>query len=183
MTDDEILDICCADNASSEIEAAFLKAYMQHVETKSRFDGGVVNLCSRDSKEHTNWFSRFHGFPMIQQYTMLHKMRVDFVWSQVRVSGYRADYVIGSVHYAVDFSTGEPGDEILVRSPLVIVECDGPEHSRIRDNPRDRVMMAHGYRVIRFCNEEIRENAARCAEEASELIERLVMEIASTPRS
>jgi len=57
-----------------------------------------------------------------------------------------------------------------------VIECDGHEaHStreqRTADAQRDRYLVEHGYRVLRFTGSEIWRNAAQCASEALRILQ------------
>ena len=48
--------------------------------------------------------------------------------------------------------------DFACRSLRLAIECDGGQHSSEADADRTRIIEAHGYRVIRFWNNDILEN-------------------------
>lgn len=51
--------------------------------------------------------------------------------------------------YIVDFAC---------RSARLVIELDGGQHNETVDAPRTAIIEAHGYRVIRFWNNDVAEN-------------------------
>lgn len=73
------------------------------------------------------------------------------LWSSIRSRQLGAKFVrqfpIGT--YVVDFAC---------RSAHLVIELDGGQHRDEIDAPRTAIIEAHGYRVIRFWNNEVIEN-------------------------
>lgn len=84
-----------------------------------------------------------------------------FVYSQVKIGRYRADFAIVDSTLSKDGSTPR----------IMIVECDGHDfHERTkeqarRDKARDRYFQSQGYKVLRFTGSEIWADPDVCAEE------------------
>ena len=58
--------------------------------------------------------------------------------------------------------------------PLLVVECDGPEHKSKLDKRRDRELLAtHGLSVVRFTNSEIQRDAIECAEQTIRVFDQI----------
>ena len=49
--------------------------------------------------------------------------------------------------------------DLACRSMRIAIECDGGQHSAEGDAARTRLIEAHGYRVLRFWNHDISDNA------------------------
>lgn len=84
-----------------------------------------------------------------------------FVFQQVKMGPYRADFVIHDVSMPLE-----------IREPrIMIVECDGHDfHERTkeqarRDKKRDRYFQSKGYKVLRFTGSEIWADPDACVEE------------------
>ncbi len=86
---------------------------------------------------------------------------------QVWIGGARADFVL------------QPG--------RIVVELDGYEHHdsspelAARDKRRDRVMVAGGWRVLRFAGREVNRDALACAKEAYAIATRTVVRAVPRP--
>ena len=65
--------------------------------------------------------------------------------------------------------------DFLSRELSLVVELDGFSHDVApeRDGPRDAWMAAHGYTVLRFTNDDVRENVEGVAHAIRQEIERL----------
>ena len=48
--------------------------------------------------------------------------------------------------------------DFAARSLRLVIELDGGQHSESKDAPRTKIIEAHGYRVIRFWNNDVMEN-------------------------
>ena len=48
--------------------------------------------------------------------------------------------------------------DFAARSLRLVIELDGGQHSESKDAERTRVIKAHGYRIIRFWNNDVMEN-------------------------
>lgn len=64
-------------------------------------------------------------------------------------------------HFIVDFASH--------RARLVI-EVDGGQHSEERDARRTAIIEAEGYRVLRFWNNEVLDNAEGCAHTLTDVL-------------
>jgi very-short-patch-repair endonuclease len=113
-------------------------------------------------------------YPETTPTTPLHVWQKNHLMQQVRIGDYRVDFVLGRVDSHWLLLDGEP-KEVLVRLPLVIVECDGHDfHEKTkeqaqRDKSRDRYLTSQGYRVLRFTGSEIYRDAEKCAKEVAAL--------------
>ncbi len=48
--------------------------------------------------------------------------------------------------------------DFAARSLRLVIELDGGQHSAGKDAERTRIIEAHGYRIVRFWNNEVMEN-------------------------
>lgn len=73
------------------------------------------------------------------------------LWSRIRSRQLGAKFVR-------QFPIGPYIADFACRSAHLVIELDGGQHSETIDAPRTMVIEAHGYRVIRFWNNEVMEN-------------------------
>lgn len=91
----------------------------------------------------------------------------DFLFIQPTICGCRVDFAILRWKW---------NGEAVVRSPLVIVECDGHDfHERTkdqaqRDRARDRAFQECGYLIMRFTGSEIWKDAAKCVKQVDRVL-------------
>lgn len=91
------------------------------------------------------------------------------VYQQQRIGDYRVDFLINVT------LPWPPREEIQL-----VVECDGHDfHEKTkeqaaRDKARDRYLIEQGYTVLRFTGSEIYRDAAKCAEQVSDVIDKAV---------
>lgn len=117
----------------------------------------------------------FMKIPPVVEWTPLHCNQMDCVFTQQSIGKYRVDFMLG--RYSSDFETGPigPTKNILIRLPLIVVECDGHDfHEKTKeqarkDKSRDRFLVTRGYRVLRFTGSEIHQDAESCAQEVDQL--------------
>lgn len=117
--------------------------------------------------------------PLVVPFSTLNYERYDGIMPQARIDRYRADFLICRYDYDVLFDAdGNPGDEILRRRPLLVVECDGHDfHERTKeqaahDKERDREMQIAGYRVMRFTGSEIHRDVEKCVAAVNRFFEK-----------
>lgn len=103
-----------------------------------------------------------------------HVYRTDIVIPQHEVEGVRVDFAM--VRFEVD---EDRNPTALIRSPLVVVECDGHQfHERTpaqaeRDRSRDRAFQAAGHVVFRFTGRELWRDPIACAEQVEDFFNSL----------
>jgi len=73
------------------------------------------------------------------------------LWSRLRSRQLGAKFVR-------QFPIGPYVADFAARSARLVIELDGGQHDDAIDAPRTAVIEAHGYRVIRFWNNELIEN-------------------------
>lgn len=73
------------------------------------------------------------------------------LWSHLRSRQLGAKFIR-------QFPIGTYVADIACRSAHLVIELDGSQHHDAADAPRTAVIEAHGYRVIRFWNNEVIEN-------------------------
>ena len=107
--------------------------------------------------------------------------QIDFLWSQVPIGIYRADFVATRMSYGLDRVPVYAGSEdvepfwmgqreIINISGPIVIECDGREFHTTReqvtaDRRRDVAMMSDGFPVVRFTGLEISDSPFECAEQ------------------
>ncbi|MEH6791907.1 endonuclease domain-containing protein [Parasphingorhabdus sp.] len=74
------------------------------------------------------------------------------LWSRLR------NRQLENVKFLKQFPIGSYVADFAARSLRLIIELDGGQHSEAKDATRTRVIEEHGYRVIRFWNNEVMEN-------------------------
>lgn len=163
----------------SPIEARFLGAWMKYLIENSLMDGVTLEAAKRLTVEE------FLAIPQVQPFHYLNVQCFNAIWTQQKIEDYRVDFVLGRIQYSVQVSEdGAPGKEVLIRLPLLVVECDGHNfHERTKeqaqnDKSRDRRLNALGYRVLRFTGSEIHNRPKECALEIDNLFDCL-----ASPRS
>jgi very-short-patch-repair endonuclease len=91
-----------------------------------------------------------------------------FVYQQVKIGDYRADFLIHDASLPVDIAPPR----------IMVVECDGHDyHERTkeqarRDKRRDRYFQSRGFKVLRFTGSEIWADPDKCADEIIEQLAR-----------
>lgn len=73
------------------------------------------------------------------------------LWSRIRSRRLGAKFIR-------QFPIGPYITDFACRSAHLVVGVDGGQHSDAIDGPRTAIIEAHGYRVIRFWNNEVLEN-------------------------
>ena len=74
------------------------------------------------------------------------------LWSRVRAKQL-------GVQFTRQYPIGGYFADLACRSLRLVIECDGGQHSdSLTDAGRTEIIEAHGYRVIRFWNNDILEN-------------------------
>ena len=73
------------------------------------------------------------------------------LWSRIRSRQLGAKFVR-------QFPIGPYIADFTCRAAHLVIELDGGHHSETIDAPRTALIEAHGYRVIRFWNNEVMEN-------------------------
>lgn len=73
------------------------------------------------------------------------------LWSQIRSRQLGAKFVR-------QFPIGPFIADFACRSAHLVIELDGGQHDEQTDAPRTATIEAHGYRIIRFWNNEVIEN-------------------------
>lgn len=102
---------------------------------------------------------RFREYASYEKLAFARKMRKNptpserLLWSKLkkRQIGFRfkrQQFVLG---WIVDF---------YCPKRRLVVEIDGPSHDRVKDARRDAIMTNHGFRVIRFTNDEVKTKIA-----------------------
>ena len=71
------------------------------------------------------------------------------LWSHLRASRFE------SAKFTRQFAIGDFIADFACRSLRIAIELDGGQHSAASDADRTRIIEAHGYRVIRFWNNEV----------------------------
>jgi hypothetical protein len=95
---------------------------------------------------------------------------------QAQIENFRVDIAIGTFDHLPGESCGQDDDDVLIKQPLLIIECDGHDfHEKTkeqaqRDKSRDRALTALGHRVIRFTGSEIFRNAKKCVSDIEEIL-------------
>ena len=96
----------------------------------------------------------------------------DFLWREGRPAIVAGPQVTWDT-YVLDFMMIMMG----IRAPVCLaIECDGHKfHERTkeqaaRDRSRDRTLMKHGFRVVRFTGSEIWHRANECAQEICDIL-------------
>jgi hypothetical protein len=183
MAREHLLSLC-----ESPIERMFLEAWLDEIEYgKPQYASQIwINMAPEE------FVSKI---PHVTPRGPLLCSRLDYVAVQQRVESYRLDCVIGIVAQTLDIPFREDGAEdfekaafVLVRLPLIAVECDGHDyHERTkeqakRDRSRDRRLSMLGFRVARFTGSEIYRNPSRCAEEVTGLVGSMLTEWESARR-
>ncbi len=75
------------------------------------------------------------------------------LWSHLRASQ------LGGVKFTRQFPIGNSVVDFACRSLRLVVELDGGQHSdSLTDDGRTELIEAHGYRVIRFWNNDVLQN-------------------------
>ena len=74
------------------------------------------------------------------------------LWSHLRASQF------GGVKFTRQCPIGDFVADFACRSLRLAIELDGGQHSVETDAPRTQVIEAHGYRVIRFWNNDVLAN-------------------------
>ncbi len=162
----------------SPIERKFIDAYLEVV---------WADDSNFQSQQHPQHFKSYLAHPKLIPYQIYHHMRTDIIFPQCQIDKYRVDFVLGRMAYGVEFHGDEPGDEVLVKSPPLIVECDGHDfHERTKeqaakDRSRDRDLTLMGHRVIRFTGSEIHRDAMGCARQADDIIKSFLIALARQP--
>jgi uncharacterized protein DUF559 len=165
----------------SPIEKLLYKAYGRVIR---RSEGDRTNAWGARAGICAEMLGWYDAIPVKQPYSVLHYHQTDFIWTQFPILDYKADFALARIAYEIEHVDGVPGDEILVKSPIVVVECDGHDfHEKTkeqaaRDKSRDRDMLAQGYRVLRFTGSEIHNRAEKCAMEIDAIIRSLTVGIA-----
>lgn len=149
------------DGCGSPIEHLFALALLAElVEEQGCKFGADVFTWSRDATDLSK-------YPQRVKRDFLHVRSAVFVLPQFQLPGARVDFLV--------FRYDEEGDE-LVRSPFVIVECDGHEyHERTpdqaeRDRSRDRAFQQAGFTVFRFTGRELWRDASACASQVMDFL-------------
>jgi len=87
----------------------------------------------------------------MRKFSTEHEERLWYFLRNRRLNGYKfhRQYIIAP--YIVDF---------ICRSKKLIIEADGSQHleNKQYDDERSHFLYAHGYRILRFWNNEIQEN-------------------------
>jgi BirA family biotin operon repressor/biotin-[acetyl-CoA-carboxylase] ligase len=65
---------------------------------------------------------------------------------------------LGNVKFVKQFPVGPFVADFAARSLKLVIELDGGQHSEGKDAARTKLIEAHGYRVIRFWNNEVMQN-------------------------
>lgn len=108
------------------------------------------------------WVDGGYGGPLDVQSQMK-------IWPQFQCGPYRIDFAIFIGPFGIEEKRFQ-----------VAVECDGhyfhdrTKEQATRDKSRDRYLTAQGWRVVRFTESEILADPRGCADQVSELIERLL---------
>ena len=152
---------CC----ESPIEEQFIEAWIDLLDLS---ESSILTTGS-------NTLAEFTAISKYTPFTLLHNTQIDFVFSQVEIPPFRADFVLGRVALEVISNR-------LFRLPLVVVECDGHDfHEKTkdqasRDKRRDRKFTIDGFRVIRFTGSEIYRSPFNCAKEVDHLFSSMMDE-------
>lgn len=107
-----------------------------------------------------------------------HLSELDFVWPQVAVGPYRADFALirTKLSWIEEKAVDVPFIDAVAVSVPVIIECDGHDyHERTKeqaehDRSRDRYMQANDFRVFRFTGRELYRDPMKCAEEVDDFL-------------
>jgi very-short-patch-repair endonuclease len=103
---------------------------------------------------------------------------LDFLWPQVPVGPYCADFAL--CRAKMDWIDEKCNDvqyiDAVAVSVPVIIECDGHDfHERTKeqaehDRQRDRYMQAHDFRIMRFTGRELFRDPMKCAREVDDFL-------------
>ncbi|CAO1653045.1 hypothetical protein NYA22BAC_02116 [Parasphingorhabdus sp. NYA22] len=74
------------------------------------------------------------------------------LWSRLR------NRQLENTKFVRQFPIGPYVADFAARSLSLVIELDGGQHSPSKDAERTKVIEAHGYRVIRFWNNDVMEN-------------------------
>jgi very-short-patch-repair endonuclease len=74
------------------------------------------------------------------------------LWSRLRNRQFE------NIKFVKQFPIGPYVADFAARSLRLVIELDGGQHSPSKDAGRTKVIEAHGYRVIRFWNNDVMEN-------------------------
>lgn len=154
------------DKCESEIEKTFLSAYARLWQTQANAADATgdefFELVVADDPEAADgtmvWLMADQGIS-----------RTDAVLIQPAVPPYRPDFMLW--RWYADPLSFDP-----IKSPRVIVECDGHDfHDKTReqaarDKSRDRELQAAGFYVLRFTGSELWRNAPKCAREVDQFL-------------
>ena len=74
------------------------------------------------------------------------------LWSRLR------NRQLENTKFVKQFPVGPYVADFAARGLRLVIELDGGQHSESKDAQRSKVIQAHGYRVIRFWNNDVMEN-------------------------
>ena len=83
------------------------------------------------------------------------KLRSNMTEAECRLWSHLRARRIDGIKFTRQFPIGEHIVDFASRSLRLAIECDGGHHSAEEDAERTRAIEAHGYRVIRFWNNEV----------------------------
>jgi hypothetical protein len=180
--DDELIEPLAKHYCESPIERQLLVAYL-NAAVESEIANIHVGHNDEKFKGNDLVMAEYRAVPPRQPKLLIHRAKTDFVWIQLPIHNFRADLAFARVSEEVATVNGEPS-WVLVKTPILIVECDGHDfHERTkeqarRDRSRDRYMTSLGFRVLRFTGSEIHRDAEACAQEISDQLDSLTSSLA-----
>ena len=74
------------------------------------------------------------------------------LWSRLR------NRQLENVKFVKQFPIGPYVADLAVRRLRLVIELDGGQHNESKDAPRTKLIEEHGYRVIRFWNNDVMGN-------------------------
>ncbi len=87
-----------------------------------------------------------------------HTLRRDMTEAERKLWARLRNRQIDKVKFVKQLPVGPFVADFAARSLGLIIELDGGQHSESRDAARSELIEAHGYRVIRFWNNDVMDN-------------------------